>query len=235
MSRDIYPSLSGAAATWRHLEVLSNNMANTATSGFKAHRTSFENVLNDNGLLGDGYVRADHVVQDFSDGTLQPDGVNTHLALRGRGFFAVEGALGMMLQRSGAFQLDAQGFLVTADGGRVLGEGGAIQVGDLANEGELSVTGDGVVKMGAVEVDRLQIVDAELLEPFGANQWRAVDGTRSALGAEVIQGALEGSNADPIQGMTQLIQTSRYFEMYQKAMQTSDELDRRNLQIAERA
>ncbi|MEL6344839.1 MAG: flagellar hook-basal body protein [Myxococcota bacterium] len=236
MSRDIYPSLSGASATWQHLEVLANNIANTATSGFKAHRATFENVMNDQGLLGDGHVRTDYSVQDFSDGMLVEDQNPTHFALRGRGFFAVESAFGPMLQRSGAFSLDAQGFLVTAEGDRVLGENGPIQIRDeLRDGGELVVAQDGTLSADGTIIDTLQLMDGANLEPVGASRWRARDGMLPADNVTVVQGALEGSNADPIRGMTRLIETSRYFEMYQKAMQTSDELDRRNLQIAERA
>lgn len=241
MSRDIYPSLSGAAATWRQLEVLSNNIANADTAGFKAHRTRFDNVLagKADGLLADGYVQADHSVQDFSDGALHHDGVSTHLALQGRGFFSVESPLlagDPVLMRAGAFQIDAQGFLATPDGERVLGQSGPIQ---LAQEGDtpgaLSITADGVVLVGGEEQDRLRIVDGDDLEPVGGSRWRAPGGVRDAVGTTIVQGALEGSNMDPMRGMTELIQTSRYFEMYQKAMQTSDELDRRNLAMVQKA
>lgn len=235
MSRDIYPSLSGAAASWRHLEVLSNNIANADTVGFKAQRTRFDNVLTSQpGILADGYVQADHSTQDFSDGELHQDGVSTHFALRGRGFFAVESpASGAnVLMRAGAFQLDQQGYLVTQEGERVLGQSGPIQLMD--GLGELSVTADGAVLIDGQEQDRLRIVDADQLEPIGGTRWKAPAGVRDAQGVTVVQGALEGSNLNPMQGMTELIQTSRYFEMYQKAMQTSDEMDRRNLSIAQR-
>jgi flagellar basal-body rod protein FlgF len=235
MSRDIYPSLSGATAAWRHMEVVANNVSNANTDGFKTQRLRFENVLMDPGLLGDGYVQADHSVQDFQDGSIRQDNVPTHLALQGKAFFAVEGAGGgEVLQRAGNFQLDVDGYLVTADGEKVKGQSGPIQL--LNGRGELVVARDGAVLVDGEEVDRLRIVDAAELTPIGATKWTAPGGAVQLEQGQVnvVQGALESSNLDPMRAMTDLIQTSRYFEMYQKAMQTSHEMDGRGLQVAEK-
>ena len=120
---------------------------------------------------------------------------------------------------------------LTPEGGKVLGEAGPIQL-ELGQR--LDVAPDGSIKVDGDIYDRLRIVDAAELRPQGASQWRA-DSEIFDSEARIVQGALEGSNADPIQGMTDLIQTSRYFEMYQKAMQTSDEMDRKNIDMADRA
>lgn len=224
-SRDIYPSVSGAAASWRQLEVVANNLANANTTGFKAQRVVFESDgSNSYGVLSDSYVRADVSESDFSDGSLQIDGQQSHFALQGRGFFAVQGPDGEeLLVRSGAMRLDAERRLVTASGEPVLGQGGPIEV----PEGEdILVSPDGTVRTGAGdEIDQLRIIDADDLEPMGGTRWRARGETRAAEGVQVIQGALEGSNADPLRSMTGLVEAGRYFEVYQKAMQTSDELD----------
>lgn len=234
MSRDIYPSLSGATAAWRQMEVVANNVSNSDTTGFKAQRLRFENVLMSPGPLGNGYVQADHSVHDFQDGSLVSDDVPTHMALRGRGFFAVESNQGELLQRGGSFLLDSQGFLVTTEGEKVLGQSGPIQIPD--GRGSLTVSTDGVLSVDGEELDRLRIVDADDPEPLGGTKWRAPGGTRLLEPQEVtvVQGSLESSNLDPMRAMTDLVQTSRYFEMYQKAMQTSHEMDGRTLQVAEK-
>jgi flagellar basal-body rod protein FlgF len=219
MSHDIYPSLSGASAAWKHLEVISNNIANASTTGFKEQRLSFESALVAEGPLGEGY---------FSDGSVVNDNVETHLALRGRGFFQLEDG---SLSRAGAFALDRDGFLVTSEGEKVMGESGAIQ---LAPGERLSVGIHGEIMADGAEIDRLALVDAEQLEPLGGTRWRANSKTFPA-NVEVIQGALESSNADPMRSMTELIQTTRYFEIYRSAMQASDELDRTNISIAREA
>ena len=228
MSRDIYPSLSGATAAWRHLEVISNNLANTATTGFKEQRLSFESALIAEGPLAEGYVQTAPSEADFSDGQLITDNVPTHLALRGRGFFALEDGT---LARAGGFAVNHDGYLVTPEGERVLGQSGPVRL----EEGQtLTVRSDGAILMDGEETDRLQLLDAEALTPLGGSRWRP-EGEVFAADVEVVQGALEGSNADPMRSMTELIQTSRYFEIYRSAIQTSDELDRTNINIAREA
>jgi flagellar basal-body rod protein FlgG len=139
MSHDIYPSLSGASAAWRHLEVISNNLSNTSTNGYKEQRLSFETALISEGPLGEGYVAAAPTEQDFSDGRLVSDNVTTHMALSGRGFFLLEDG---SLTRAGDFMLDQNNFLVTPDGQKVVGNNGPIQV--LLNS-EMRVRMDGTI------------------------------------------------------------------------------------------
>ena len=138
------------------------------------------------------------------------------------------------VKRGGA-SLDNQGFLTNTDGERVLGQSGPIQIinGLGAVQGDVTVARDGTVFVDGFELDRLKIVDANNPEPIGGSKWIAPEGFRTLQPIEVnvVQGALEGSNVDPMRAMTDLVQTSRYFEMYQKAMQTSNELDSRNLQV----
>ena len=228
MSHDIYPSLSGAAAAWRHLEVISNNLSNTSTNGYKEQRLSFESALVSEGPLGEGYVAAAPTEQDFSNGRLVPDNVSTHMALSGRGFFLLEDDT---FTRSGDFMLDHDNFLVTPDGQKVIGSNGPIQ---LLQNSEMRVRTDGTILLDGEVFDRFALVDAEEIESVGGNRWRT-DGEIYEVGVEVIQGALEASNVDPMRSMTDLIQTSRYFEIYRSAMKTSDEMDRTNINIAREA
>ena len=232
MSRDIYPALSGAVAAWRHLEVLGNNLANMGTDGFKGQRVAFEATGRaDGGDFRDAYVRVGERRVDLSDGPLERDGVSTHLALRGQGFFRVRSANGEeLLVRNGRFRLDEQRRLATASGEVVLGEGGPIEVPENAS---ITVAADGRITTDqGDEIGTLAVVFADDLEPVGAGHWRALGPTRPAEGIEVVQGALEGSNADPIKGMTELVEAGRYFDFYQKAIQTSDELDGRLNELA---
>jgi flagellar basal body rod protein FlgG len=225
MSHDIYPSLSGASAAWRHLEVISNNLSNTSTNGYKEQRLSFESALVSEGPLGEGYVAAAPTEQDFSDGRMVTDNVMTHMALSGRGFFQLEDG---SLTRAGDFMLNHDNFLVTPDGQKVVGNNGPIQI--LLNS-EMRVRTDGTIMLDGEVFDRFALVDADEVESVGGNRWRT-DGTVYDANAEVIQGALEASNVDPMRSMTDLIQTSRYFEVYRSAMKASDEMDRTNINIA---
>jgi flagellar basal-body rod protein FlgF len=80
------------------------------------------------------------------------------------------------------------------------------------------------------EVGKFDIVMADDISPMGGGLWRANSGIREA-DASVIQGALEGSNVDSMRAMVELIEASRYFEAYQKTMQTSDEMDAKLIQM----
>ena len=223
MSRDIYASMSGASAAWTQLEIVANNLANASTAGFKEQRVTFDLEAAMDDPLADVYVDAELATPNFEDGPLVHDEVDTHLALRGRGFFVAGDAGSEVLVRSGNFQLDADGYLVTSSGMKVQGQGGSIQL----MEGEaLRVAQDGSIldDTGAV-LDRLRLVDAAELEPLGGTGWRATSAVYEVDSASIVQGALEGSNTDPMRSMTELMEASRYFEAYQKAMQTSDQLD----------
>jgi flagellar basal-body rod protein FlgF len=229
MSRDIYSSLSGAKAAWLQMESLANNLSNTNTASFKEQRMTFKAAAVNAGPLGDSFVVADEVHYDMSDGPLKTTGDQNHLALKGPGFFMVQGEDGVLLQRAGNFQRDSDNMLVNDKGQLVLGDGGPIEISD--NQ-DFIVSRDGAIRTtSGEEVGEIRVVEADAVIPVGHSQWRAAEGVRTAQNVEVIQGALEGSNADPIRGMVELVEASRYFEAYQKAMQTSDSLDGRTNEI----
>jgi flagellar basal body rod protein FlgG len=74
-------------------------------------------------------------------------------------------------------------------------------------------------------IGRLRIVTADVVESRGASHYVAPNGYQEAPDARVINGAVEQSNTNPMVGMVDLIQATRYFEIYQKAIQTSDQMD----------
>lgn len=232
-SHDIYPTLTAAKATWREVEVVANNLANASTTGFKEQLTSFE--LQDRGdlPLQSSYVMVNPEGADLTDGPIQQTGVATHLAMRGPGFLLAATEDGEdVLVRSGELRLDNQGYLITNRGERVQGENGAIRVPldeqiEIALDGTVtSRRGDGQDFM-VNQIGQLQFVTADEVQPISGTRWRAEGPLRRAEGTSVIQGALEGSNVDTIGGMVELIQASRHFEIYQRAMRTADELDGR--------
>ncbi|MFH1466006.1 MAG: flagellar hook basal-body protein [Pseudomonadota bacterium] len=223
MSRDLYVSMAGASAAWTQIEVVANNLANASTAGFKQQRVAFDLQAAMADPLGEVYVGTEPVSPDFSDGALMHDQVDTHLALRGRGFFLAGSGAGQTLVRAGTFRLDSEGYLVTQAGQQVQGQSGPIQ---LEPGQKLQVGADGtLLDQDGAEIDRLRIVDGTALTALGGTSWRAQGPVFEVEGVAVVQGALEASNTDPMRSMTELMEASRYFEAYQKAMQTSDSLD----------
>ena len=78
VSRSIYPALSGAKVAWKQMEMVSNNLANATSDGFKQHRMSLTSKRVNENVLGNSYVAVAETVHDMSDGTLQSTGVDTH-------------------------------------------------------------------------------------------------------------------------------------------------------------
>ncbi len=230
MSRSIYPALSGAKAAWTQMEVISNNLANSTSDGFKQQRVAFTSKRINPNALGNSYVAVAETVADMSDGNVESTGVDTHLALRGRGFFMIQTDDGEVLQRAGNFKINHEGQLTNQRGQLVMTDSGPLEIPDRER---IIIDRKGVVRTETGgEVGTLRIVDAEVVTPVGYGQWRAEAGTIPVEGTvEVLQGVLEKSNVDPMRGMVELMEASRHFEAYQKAMQTADELDGRSNEL----
>ncbi|MEO0602197.1 MAG: flagellar hook-basal body complex protein [Myxococcota bacterium] len=219
MSRELYPALSGAFGAWRQLETIANNVANAETTGFKAELLVYESAG-----PRDAYARISDGTIDQTTGTPMPTGDPLHVALQGPGFLVVE-ATGDVpwLTRDGQIHVDpSDGTLRTASGHVVQGEDGPIAVpaGEVAH-----IEADGTVLAGDLQVGRLRVVGADV-EPLGGNLWRA-RGPLVEQEPTLVTGALEQSNVDTMRSMVDLIAASRTFEMVQKVMETSDELDAR--------
>jgi flagellar basal-body rod protein FlgG len=240
MGREIYPAMSGGTRALHMLDVLSNNLANVNTTGFKSDRAVFTltspaaaaglDPASAEARLAAAWNSLDGEATDFSQGTLAESGIATHLALQGEGFFQVRvpGSDGAVrLTRDGSFRVDPDGYLATRSGARVLNqEGEAIEVppGELviADSGTLLVAGADVGTLGIVDV-----ADRSLLSKVGGNFWELGAGqkTVAATGVSVLQYSLEGSNVEPVRALTELITISRYYEAFKKSLESSDELD----------
>ena len=223
MSGDIYASLSGARAAWTGLELLSNNIANASTTGFKADRMTFRSEGPGGHVLGASYAVAEFSSPDERAGTVVSDGVPTHLALEGRGWFALSDPSGPLFTRDGRFSLDTEGRLVGAGGRLVVGRDGPIQVpeGETIRIDEIGT----VFGSESGEIGLIQVQDAPV-RALGDNLYLPT-GPIEVGDARVIQGGLESSNVDPLSAMVSLIEATRYVEAFQKAMQASDELSSR--------
>ncbi|MEK7870795.1 MAG: flagellar basal-body rod protein FlgF [Nitrospirota bacterium] len=237
MNRGIYPLLSGGIAQEMKLEMISNNLSNINTIGYKKDKAIFKSYLpsyNDpyaeqGSFFGKdkAFVEYDRSVIDLSGGPIKNTGNKLDLAIDGDGFFAIEKAGSTRYTRNGNFSLDDQRRIITQDGDPVLGEGGAIQL----PEGEITVDENGTVYAGNEEAGRLRIV-------IFANQDSLVKEGESLLsvGSEqpsenfsIVQGALEQSNVNTIEEMASMIEVLRGYESYQKVIQTIDEMNSRSV------
>ena len=253
MNSALWAAKTGLDAQQTRMTVVSNNLANVNTNGFKKGRAVFEDLLYQNvrqpgsstsqdtqspsGVsLGTG-VRVVATEKSYSQGTLSQTGNSMDLAVQGRGFFQVllpDGTFGYT--RDGAFQIDAQGQLVTSSGYKVqpgITIPSAAQSVTIAQDGVVSVQLAG--QSSPSQVGTLQLTD--FINPAGlqnrgenmvmetASSGPPQTGTPGLNGlGNIQQGALENSNVNVVEELVNMIETQRAYEMNSKAISTTDQM-----------
>ncbi len=253
MNQALWVAKTGLDAQQTRMSVISNNLANTNTTGFKQDRASFEDLLYQQvrqpggsssaqtqlptGLqLGTG-VRVVATAKNFSQGGQQQTGRALDVMVNGRGFFEVMMPDGSSAYtRDGTFQINAQGELVTNSGypvqpGIQIPEGA--QSLTIGSDGTLSVQMSG--QAASVEIGSLTLTD--FINPAGLQakcenlflettaSGPAQNGTPGLNGlGSVVQGALEGSNVNVVEELVSMIETQRAYEMNAKAISTTDSM-----------
>lgn len=232
MDQAMYTAASGAMAMELKLAVISNNIANVDTTGFKKDHVSFESYikqLSTDPLVPVQYQRVseDVVTKEYSidttQGQLRQTGNPLDVALAGEGYFVVATEQGLRYTRAGSFQRTTDGFMADQQGNIVQGEGGGITIGN----GEVIIGRDGTVSVDGTTVGRLQVVTIapESLVKSGKNLFEVAPGVTpaSAETPDVQQGSIELSNVDTIKEMLGLIQTQRAYEAFQKMITSVSE------------
>ena len=243
MDKGIYTSLTGKIIQAKRFALLSNNLANVSTAGYKADQAAFEvaetsrptsapdPVRDGKGPIVPSYHCSMAIVSeqrtDFRQGPLKVTDNPFDVALSGDGFFTIEGPAGELYTRNGSFQLNSAGELVTSDGMKVLGSRGPIT---LDEEGPMYIGKDGEVIQGDTEVDRLKIVSfprPERAVKVGNNlyDFRGGGTVEEATEFQVHQGYLEGANVNLVRSLADLVAISRRYETYQKVISMMSEAD----------
>lgn len=237
MSHGIYSALSGALAQQRALDVTANNVANANTVGFRADRVAFDEALARAGTLTTQpsslrYVVADRITTDTAPGALRTTGNPYDLALNGDGFFVLATPQGERFTRAGSFLTGADGVLRTPDGIALVAEGdprARIRIPEGTRD--VTIGPDGTVSADGEMVGRVRIVsfaDPATVGKEGESRFMSVARPlRAPAATEVVQGAVETSNVNPIAGLNELITTTRLFDAFQRVIRTFAELDNR--------
>jgi flagellar basal-body rod protein FlgG len=253
MIRSLWIAKTGLDAQQTQMDVISNNLANVGTSGFKRSRAVFEDLLYQtlrqpgaqssqqtqlpSGLQVGTGVKPVATERVFTQGNLQQTGNAKDVAIQGSGFFQVLMPDGTTAYtRDGSFQTDAQGQLVTASGypiqPAVTIPGDALSI-TIARDGTVSVVQPG--SPNPVTIGQIQLatfVNPAGLQSLGENLYAetAASGTASANapgsnGAGVLnQNYVETSNVNVVEELVNMIQTQRAYEINSKAIQTSDQM-----------
>lgn len=234
MDRYLYIAMSGAKETLRAQTANNSNLANAATTGFKADLSAFQSQL----VTGSGYASRVYstdvaIGRDDSAGALVTTGQALDVAVQGPGWIAVQAPDGQeAYTRAGNLHVDANGQLMTAAGNPVLSDGGAITVPastsiHVGSDGTVSIVAAGQSPTTMASVGRIKLVNppAASLTHGDDGLFRTSDGTTPAADAAVklTSGALETSNVNIADAMVRMIELSRRFEMQVKAMRTAEE------------
>ncbi|MDA7415255.1 flagellar basal-body rod protein FlgG [Xenophilus arseniciresistens] len=253
MINSLWISKTGMEAQQTQLDVISHNLANVSTTGFKRSNAVFEDLMYQNlrqvgansteqsqlptGLqLGLG-VRTVATARSFTQGSMQQSANPLDVAIKGNGFFQVtlpDGTMGYT--RDGSFQVDSQGRIVTSSG---LPVANGITVPpnatniSIAQDGTVSATMSGdPAPQNLGQLALANFINPAGLEPRGENLYAETaasgqpnGGTAGTNGlGTLMQGFLETSNVNVVQELVSMIQTQRAYEMNSKAIQTSDQM-----------
>jgi flagellar basal-body rod protein FlgF len=231
MDRMIYLSMSGAKAAMQRQDVLSHNLANVSTTGFREQMAAFRSVP----VRGDGsstraYALETTIGYNNNAGPIQATGRNLDVAMKGNAWLAVQSLDGTeAYTRAGALDLNAEGLLVSRNGLPVTGDSGPITVPANA---EVQIAPDGTVSATVPggkpqPIGKLKMVNPEAPMTRGDDGlFRAASGDLDAdPNARLQDSALEGSNVSPVETMVAMISAARQFEHQMKLLQTSEKQD----------
>ena len=253
MNQALWVAKTGLDAQQTRMAVVSNNLANVNTTGFKQGRAVFEDRLYQNVRQSGGQTSQDTMLPSgmnlgtgvrvvateklFTQGSLLQTDNSMDVAINGRGFFQIQTPNGdIAYTRDGAFQVDDQGQLVTSSG-YIVDPG--ISIPDGAQS--ITIGNDGIVTVklagqsATTQVGTLQIADfinPVGLQPVGENLYieTAASGSpqpgtpgQDGLGT-LAQGALESSNVNVVSELVNMIETQRAYEMNSKAISTNDRM-----------
>lgn len=221
-----YTTLSRQRGLMREMQMVANNIANMATTGYRQQGVVFSEYVRSTDRDGSVAMSAGHVRNtSLAQGTLTRTGGQLDLAIEGEGFFLVQTPAGERLTRAGAFASSAAGDLVTLDGHLVLDAGGAPvfvppDATDLAigQDGTMSSNGAPIGQIGVV-----QPIDPGAMVREGGVLFRADAGFDPVEAPRLRQGFVESSNVDPILQIARMIEVQRAYEMGQTFLQREDE------------
>lgn len=226
MDNASYTTLTRQSGLMREMQVIANNIANAATTGFRQEGLIFSEHVS---KVGDGSslsMATGNVRQtSMQQGALTRTGGTFDLAIEGEGFFLIETPAGERLTRAGSFSPNAVGDLVTNDGFRVLDAGGA-PIFVPPDTLDLSVSADGTASTAGrpiAQVGIYQPVDQFQMVREDGVLFRSDAGVEPSEGGRILQGFLEGANVDPVSQIARMIEVQRAYEMGQSFLQAEDE------------
>ncbi len=234
MLEGLYAAASGMEAQQQQLDSVGNDLANASTTGYKAERVGFRdllysqlNVAGTTTSVGAG-AAAQVIGRDDAQGAIQSTGNPLDIAIEGPGYFTVKRSDGTVaLTRDGSFQVNSNGQITTAEGNRL---DPPITLPKGSSPSEVAIASDGTVRVGTKTIGKIALLtvaspDHLLAAPGNLFTSSAASGSpRPAAGATLQQGALEGSNVDVGNDMVQMMGAQRSYQLESSAIQTENQM-----------
>jgi flagellar basal-body rod protein FlgF len=226
MSEIIEQVSSSIDALTREFEIITHNLANVSTIGFKRRCNAFSKSLEAQEAGTETYSPGSIDLEsafDFSQGNIAETGRPLDLALYGKGFFVIETPAGPLYTRNGIFNSNQNGQITDFLGRIVAGDAGPITIPPDIGISQLNVLSDGSISAGGITIGKFKLVDFEdnqdKLVPTGENCYAMPNEDIKPVAAENIvvkQGYQEASNVKIIDELVDMIMVSRLYEANMK-------------------
>lgn len=227
MDNATYASLTRQTGLLHEMQVIANNIANSATTGFRAEEALFSEFVNNIGPDHPSLSMATARIANTIDlqGVLEQTDGTFDLAIEGEGFFMIQTPQGERLTRAGSFGPNQNGDLVNPDGYPVLDAGGA-PVFVPVDAGPVRIGADGTISAGGQLVGQIGVVvpvNPDAMTREDGTVFVAPDGVNPADNGRVLQGYLETSNVNPTLEIARMIEVQRAYELGQSFLDKEDE------------
>ncbi|MEM7169540.1 MAG: flagellar basal-body rod protein FlgF [Pseudomonadota bacterium] len=223
-------ALSRQMAVSREIKVIANNLANLSTNAYKSETVAFVEYLRETDS-GEQISFAQDIglIRDLTEGKKFETSNSLDLAIAGDAYFEVETELGARYTRNGAFRLNSDGELVTQHGHPVMSDQ-ETPIIIPGNSQSIKISRDGTISAGEGSLGRIKMVKFEqenALQKMAGGLYDAGDqAPEEAVGAELLQGMLEGSNVNGISEITRMMEAMRGYTSVSKMIKQEDERQR---------
>jgi len=241
---DIISQVSSSVdALMQEFDIITHNMANISTAGYKRICNAFSRALEaqkaGQQLYSPGTIELNSAL-DFSQGNIIETDRPLDFALYGKGFFVIETSEGPLYSRNGAFKINQNGHIVDSEDRIVAGQAGPITIPSNVDLAELNVSSNGNITAGNAVIGMFRLVDFKnddesKLIPVGLNCYRMPEQDITPVPAEnaiVKQGYQEASNVKIIDELVDMIMVTRLYEANMKFIQAQKETSNSIMNVA---
>lgn len=243
MENPSYIALSQQMALRRQMDAIATNIANVSTPGYKAERIMFSEMIAGKAPYpgattgarqpGLSFVNQVGMLRDTAEGGMTQTGNALDLAISGPGYFVVDTPAGPRYTRAGAFRLDQDGRIVTAEGHALLDQQNR-PISIRPGETRIEISAKGAVTTEGGEAGRIQVAQFEneqAMRKIGAGLYETDQSPLPAdKSAEIRQGMIESSNVKAVSELTLMMDVMRRYQSAQKILDTDHELERRAIE-----